>query len=690
MPRVVTSSDFSPVSDILQSPSSVFIIPTFQRPYAWAENQLDDLYKDIIKAKNRATSNSNLGYHYLSPIHLISIKPSNKELYNYIHFNEDVKLIFDSQNFGSFVNYENFPLDIYLVIDGQQRLTTLYFLFHFLYRYLTLNPLYISINANSEIISIPRLIQNPEDDHSYMKRMLKHILEDTPFSEEGNTQAQRRMQKAVANMQNWDIPSLSAFIKSPYLQSILITLDPGYGLTSFLTLNDRGRDLTELEKFKALLLEYDLNENSGQLASSIHHTFGDLYRLLDQSAHSGLFPEGDKGDDALMQCLSTYIRIRKDADAPDQGAEAAYRYFRDTLGDTLGTAASGRNVGSILAEWLNAIDEIRPQIGRLNDYLLGSIPQASLPSPIYPGRTVRDDYNIVIRSLGLSYRSLSILFKFRNLHPNVEWHERLPMQCTCDPRWVQPLFERLDQISGAALDSGDHTLIDPLIQDIRQQIPDCFALKEVVECKCETSILEVVERMELFLWSRGYRPRGSFRDQWNVVFGSPLYTAHDVVVSWYNWTWYQGDFPRFVQDNHHETIFRYILREYEAEISGSANIHFADDLQLEHIFPQNPDPLPPNGYGFGNNSDIYRTFLNRIGNLTFAPTPNNQSWSAELPQAKASHYFNLLSPEITRRVGMQLLPIGANLTVYRLALDIRCTELAVFSLKRFNAQCMQR
>ena len=104
---------------------------------------------------------------------------------------------------------------------------------------------------------------------------------------------------------------------------------------------------------------------------------------------------------------------------------------------------------------------------------------------------------------------------------------------------------------------------------------------------------------------------------------------------------------------------------------------------MEHIFPQNPNPNPPANYGFGTAND-YDRFINRIGNLTFVY--QNARLSNQLPDTKASLYLQTQisnQPEITRRVGTQLLPLIINYPAYQDALRVRCTEIAIFSLKRF-------
>lgn len=80
----------------------IFRIPDYQRGYAWGKKQLDDFWEDI----NTLPANK---YHYTGMLSLKILK--DNELKN---FEEEKWLIDDG--------YE-----ICHVVDGQQRLTTLYF-----------------------------------------------------------------------------------------------------------------------------------------------------------------------------------------------------------------------------------------------------------------------------------------------------------------------------------------------------------------------------------------------------------------------------------------------------------------------------------------------------------------------------------------------------------------------------------
>ncbi len=669
-----------PLSSIMTDRHSIFIVPTFQRPFAWEKEQLQDLHEDIKKTMHILTSSPD-NIHYLAPIHLIPFKASdtNHILKAYLPQNNDIDNLLNSLDIYSnkFINDVDEDLEVYFIIDGQQRLTALYFVYQFVYTSLVSrsNPLYVNLQHGNVI---PRLIQNPFRDHEYFVKLLKSLKSLTKLPGH-TTQAQKRMYKAVEYITTWTDwaakSDFTRFLRGSALKTLLIKLEPKYGLTSFQVLNDRGKNLTALEKFKSLLFEYDLNYNDGILSHSIHSLFSNLYQVLDEGANSGLFPEGESGDNRLMQYIFTYIKISKDPDNYWQDGNNAYSKLREEMVETSKKGA----LPSLLTEWIDELKDIHEQLNHLNECLLGKEPTVISPSFICPGRNIQDDYNIIIKSLILSSRSIAVLLKFRALHndlfgKNVEWHDRFPMDCICNPDLFKSLSDHLDQIRGKTKNKEIHSQIDLV------NIPSC---EQKLPYTCEYSMLQIVERMELLIWKR-YNPKGTFKDTWNVVFDRRYYTAKRAVTEWYSWyPTAENDFPRMIQEDVHKTeaIFRYLLKEYESYLNKGAMIHFDTDLTLEHIFPQNPDPKPPAGYGFASEND-YDRFLNRSGNLTLLY--KNEKFGNKLPNIKSSLYLTVKGltksqPEITMRVGKQLRPLVDN-PAYQDALRVRCTELALFGL----------
>ena len=119
------------------------------RPRLHKNPRRTDLIKDI---KFAATCNPL--FHYLSPIHVIKIdNPQRPEWLNYTDPSNTHIALLNSSNFTA----NQGIVDVYLVVDGQQRLTTLFMLFHTL----KLTNLMINIGRNK----ITKIILNPTDDH---------------------------------------------------------------------------------------------------------------------------------------------------------------------------------------------------------------------------------------------------------------------------------------------------------------------------------------------------------------------------------------------------------------------------------------------------------------------------------------------------------------------------------------------
>ena len=139
-----------------------------------------------------------------------------------------------------------------------------------------------------------------------------------------------------------------------------------------------------------------------------------------------------------MQYILTYMRINQHADNYWQSGDTAYDMLRKEL-------ISETIKSTLLTSWLNEIQIIYDQLKHLNDCMSGKEPTVKNPSFICLGRTIQDDYDIIIRSLGLSSRSIAVLLKFRALY-KAEWHDRFPMKCICNPNLFKSLSDHLNQI----------------------------------------------------------------------------------------------------------------------------------------------------------------------------------------------------------------------------------------------------
>jgi Protein of unknown function DUF262 len=120
MPADISGFDFA--NSVIRNPFNVFVIPTFQRPYAWDDVQIGELLGDLTGMRALRPP-----MHYLSPVHVARLSEDVElwKLYTDEKNNPDLQALADNR----FRDDAKNPLNIYLVIDGQQRLTTLFALY---------------------------------------------------------------------------------------------------------------------------------------------------------------------------------------------------------------------------------------------------------------------------------------------------------------------------------------------------------------------------------------------------------------------------------------------------------------------------------------------------------------------------------------------------------------------------------
>jgi len=278
--NLIRPQQFTTVIEALTSRGTVYVVPSFQRPYAWVEKQTLDLLRDMEKA---ALVN---GSHYLSALHLININlvesaaqmeflgdPQNKDLRTLQRLAEEHQLLTEAGT----------PIHVYAIVDGQQRLTTLFLLAHIYYQTERLSSPWLDVPLRDGA-KIPRVIQNPAEDHAFMMRLIAWFTEEEGPCPEAMRQSQRRMLANTKMMREWARQHLAAlrFLRSEKFKTSAIELEREYGLTSFLTLNDRGRPLTVLEKLKSLLLQFASDAKDIALIRRLHTAFGKLYQVLDE------------------------------------------------------------------------------------------------------------------------------------------------------------------------------------------------------------------------------------------------------------------------------------------------------------------------------------------------------------------------------------------------------------------------
>lgn len=233
-----------------------FLIPEFQRPYTWTTDQVDTLFNDIW-----TFSQEEGGY--------ISDKPYFLGAFvGYYEKNPDIAAEFRSSD-----NEDRDDRDTILyIVDGQQRITTLFLLLRVIYKHLEgqkseqaqslrneISKLIWRIGKRSKKVNfqIPLITSHVIDDST--RSVLKEILitgETHEDAEDSYSVNYRRLEHLFEEKLHDSSFDVGGFYEALLNQTIflpIIASNIDTALRVFDTLNNRGLPLTDADVFKALL-----------------------------------------------------------------------------------------------------------------------------------------------------------------------------------------------------------------------------------------------------------------------------------------------------------------------------------------------------------------------------------------------------------------------------------------------------
>lgn len=216
-----------------------FVIPEYQRPYAWSDEQVETLFEDLWEFTAGSGGTENNGSYFL----------------------------------GSIVSYENDDGE-QEIIDGQQRITSLFLLLRAIYTRLTdilesertaaaknfiskIEPTIWRTNKLTGVVDYTDILLTSRVMNNDGNQILKAILETGETSENAkdNYSKNYRLFQRLLDKHFLENPLMVyQFIYALLNQAILlpITADTqDTALTIFSTLNDRGLPLSEADIFKA-------------------------------------------------------------------------------------------------------------------------------------------------------------------------------------------------------------------------------------------------------------------------------------------------------------------------------------------------------------------------------------------------------------------------------------------------------
>lgn len=243
----------------LKSISSLFdgakklVIPIYQRNYAWEDQQWKDFWEDVY-------------YH----------SPTQKYFFGTV-------LLKEALRDGDFETLE--------IVDGQQRVTTTTIFLYVLLRQLKkINPdrdLKFKEDKYIQYYGVHKVKVSELDNEFFQTYILND--DNTPITP--NTPSQRRLVAAKKyfkeKIQNLSEAELDKMLNMIEASEILVysVKNSAEATLIFETTNDRGKELTSLEKIKSYLMYrsyLSAGENASDLIDRIHSRFGEIYRVLER------------------------------------------------------------------------------------------------------------------------------------------------------------------------------------------------------------------------------------------------------------------------------------------------------------------------------------------------------------------------------------------------------------------------
>ena len=229
-----------------------FEVPAYQRKYSWEKKHAKALWDDI----SDSYTNGNGGMdHFLGTISLLEKEEKGIKTH-----------------------------ETYEIIDGQQRITTLYLLLKVLFEKLGEDK---HRNAMSSIVGdedSPRLMLSGED-----KEWLLEFLFKPPKDSKLEKRSQKRIKEVCDYFRSvakpYSAPEIERIIK--FMQDHLTFLifkvdDQGKAIKMFSSINDRGLPLKVLDKVKSILMLYDHLYLKGILSKNINDRFESIFTAYDK------------------------------------------------------------------------------------------------------------------------------------------------------------------------------------------------------------------------------------------------------------------------------------------------------------------------------------------------------------------------------------------------------------------------
>lgn len=600
-------------------------VPDYQRPYAWGEKQIRDLWQDIEFAFKQDSNKEYL----MGAVYLLK-----EEGESYI-------------------------------IDGQQRITSLYIMCRLLG------------------LGYPTLELGNLD-----RDFLKSMFEGAPQT--ANSLSNKMLQKTKELLEGYIKNKPEEIEKYIFerLKFIKVEITDKSVMNSiFVSQTDRGKRLTNFEKIKSLLVFYG-EKIGGEYNDVVSEYFGKIYTAL-----SRLFYEDNIRDDAeiiivrtLMVLLETKSFgwnklgewLQKNGRDEDwkkyyvewfDGEDKIYEWLNTIFRENFINQNDNKVMKDILCECIKEIEKI----AEFFEFLANNIENKQLKNLVQH-----------VKPSHFSYAFLTNYYSLLN-------------QKTID-EFLEPLTPANKKLSFEELLKNENKQIKKQYEDVWQLIQnsgnaeaqkylgDIYGgieknAESYMDKFKEKNIIDYVETLELSCWKSGYKLSGNFAVD---IDNKEKMIEH---IQW----WSNDYFVKYLANYQSWNIYKNILIEYERFYSPDYEPF--GFIHNEHIYPQTPktelkDFVFKNGW---DNLDSYAGWINNIGNIALLTQKDNIEISNEMIIEKAKKYCKQQEFVSTQQIGEQIKKLSKYIgendknahIYYKTLLEIRKLDLLCFIYYRF-------
>ena len=393
----------------------VFKVPDYQRSFAWDKKNWSEFWNDIKEGLSTNTE------HYWGTI---TLKSTNKSLY---------------------CAEKDTTFNLFEVVDGQQRITTLY--------------LFLLALSNVGRTAVrENFVKTGSIYRVELGRLNNQFLKDLVDNKnpQPNIRTNRFLKEALEYLESnirtfGDFDSLSKYVQNITFSLEFVVHDETLAIKTFEVLNDRGKPLTLLDKTKSFLMFYSSRYINGRLGSLINVSFGNTFLNYDLVKDAGEKESIDYirsnafSEDELLRFFYhyfAYYAIKK------YKIPIAY-YYDITANDVFEIFTKGScnylknnpiKLESFIKDFLESLEKFTKAFKRLTDKL--KTPNQfkklfsflGLNSRIYPLIISLEAENILNQQLLNSIESLDLrVYKIRGTAPRAELYRDTISQVKMNP-----------------------------------------------------------------------------------------------------------------------------------------------------------------------------------------------------------------------------------------------------------------